>query len=69
LQEATSDGIDKNFSVNLEAFRTRNHLYKGNLSSVPYTNLGKFYQITDLIEMFRIKYIESKKHFLQWGSP
>ena len=69
MQEATSGGIDKNFSVNLEAFRTRNHLSKGNSDSVPYTNLGKLYKITDLIDMFRIKYIESKKHFLQWGSP
>lgn len=63
-QETDSHKVSKLYSINLIKFRSKYSNFNGNL--IPYTNIGSKCKINDLIDMFRIKYIESKRNFLSF---
>ena len=65
-QVTISQNISKIYSINLKKFKAKYSNFKHDL--VPYSNIGAHYKVGDLIEMYRIKYIESKRNFLSFNS-
>lgn len=65
-QEITSETMSKNYSINLINYKSRTKVFVD--TDVPYTIIGRVSNIFDVIDMWRIKYIECKRKFLSGKS-